>query len=493
MDNSIQMKSGVWALGDQIGDRSGMGQVFEATKGDETCAIKIIDEAGPQVRDILANEVPDAEHVMPILETAEQNGRTFIRMPLAEYSLGWYRQSSPDGKLPVKEAVVAIRDIAAGLASIGHQVTHRDIKPENVLWYESRWCLTDFGLARISDATTATLTKKGYRTLPYWAPELINGQRASEKSDVYALGVTAFLLVTGTFPFADANPKLDEDVRQWHLTGQVPRLTSGTPQLDSLIFRMLMKAPDARPSARTVRDRAASIADSSGPTFTAMEALHQVAAERDRANAEEDRKRAEATAREDRRHLLAQSASSLGDIFMSSLRDNLNSVSGIDYRSYAGEEIYRLGQGVLTISPTESVREVPTMPFDVISVFSMRIAQDTDQGGFGWNGRQHSLWFCDAEEEGAFDWYETAFARILGQQRPSIYPYALSPLDSDAQSAFSRAVTSTQVARKLLRVDDDNSEEFVNRWIQYFTQAAQGELPFPMTMPEGERARWRAD
>lgn len=485
------MQSGTWTVGERIGDQSGMGQVFRATRGEETCAIKMIDEAGPQVRDILANKVPESPYVVPILESCEKDGKTFLRMPLAEYSLGSFRKSQPGETLTVDETIHALHDIAAGLADIGHQVTHRDIKPDNVLWYNSRWCLTDFGLARIADATTATATRKGYRTPPFWAPELILGGRASEKSDIYALGVTAFLLLTGKFPFADANPQSEEDVKQWHLQGTVPRPKSGSSPLDSLVVRMLMKAPEARPTARDVREKAETIANADGPKFEAMGQLHDLAAERDLANAEADRQRAEGTTREEQRHRLSVSANSLADMFMSNLKDNLESVSGIERRETMGETIYRLGQGTLLISPMESVREIPEIPFDVVSAFSMTVEQDTDAGNWNWNGRSHSLWFCDVEEEGVYDWYETAFHRVFGGQRPRINPYARTPLDADAQSALSPAISSVQVARKFFRIDDEHADEFVNRWIEYFAQAAQGGLYYPALLPEGEKAVWR--
>lgn len=481
------MPSGTWKVVRRIGDDSGMGQVFETICGQETSAIKVIDEVGEQIRDELVNEVLESKYVIPIVESHSSEGKTLLRMPLAEHSLEGFRTSQSGGKLTVEQAIGALRDIATALTEIGVQVTHRDIKPDNVLWYNGRWCLTDFGLARIADSTTATVTRKGWGTVEYVAPELITATgRASAKSDIYALGVTAYRLLTGEYPFSGTRPLSREEIMHWHINGEIPRPNSRSSQLDSLVVRMLMKAPEARPTARDVRDRLSTIEE--GPKFSAVGKLHDLAAEQDLARAEADRQRSELTTREQNRHRLVGSAKSLADMFMSNLKGSLESVSGIQRNERMGEIYYRFGQGKLTISPVQSIAEIPIMPFDVIAIFSITIEQDKDQ--MNWNGRQHSLWFCDAEEEGLYDWYETAFHQLRGQ-RPRIEPYALSPMDRDAQLSFSATVHNVQVARKLLRVSDEKADEFVNRWLEYTAQAAEGGLSFPMILPEGERAVWR--
>ncbi|MCQ4118143.1 hypothetical protein [Rhodococcus tibetensis] len=235
-----------------------------------------------------------------------------------------------------------------------------------------------------------------------------------------------------------------------------------------------------------MRDRISTIEE--GPQFIAIAKLHDLAAEQDLALAEEDRQRVEQTTREERRDRLAGSARTLADMFMSNLYESLDSVSGIQRSTQMNDVTFRFGQGTLLISPLESVREVPSNPFDVVAVFSISITQDRDQNGC--NGRQHSLWFCDAEEEGSYHWYETAFHRLRGQ-RSNIEPYALTPLDRDAQLALSATIHTVQVARKFFRVSDEQADEFVNHWIEFLTQAAQGALYFPQILPEGERAVWR--
>ena len=485
MDN-IQMPSGTWKVVKRIGDKSGMGQVFEARCGEETSAIKVIDEVGKQIRDELANEVPESKYVVPIIESHSSGGKTFFRMPLAEYSLEGFRDKQPGQKLTLEQTIGALRDIATGLTEIDAQVTHRDIKPDNVLWHNNRWCLTDFGLARIADSATAVVTMKGWATIQYVAPEILTGARASGKSDIYALGVTAYRLLTGEYPFSGEGVVSDEEIRQWHQSGKIPPPNSGSSQLDSLIIRTLMKAPEARPTARTVRDRLSTIEE--GPKFGAVEKLHELAAEQDLARADAGRQISEQTTRKENRQRLVGSGKALADMFMSNLKESLESVSGIHKEERMGEIYYRFGQGTLIISPIQSIDEIPSMPFDVVASFSMTIEQVKDN--MNWNGRQHSLWFCDAEEKESYDWYETAFHRIRGQ-RPRLEPYALIPLDGDAQMAFSPVIHTVQIARKLIRVSDEQADEFINRWLTYIGEATNGQLAYPLMLPEGERAVWR--
>jgi hypothetical protein len=101
---------------------------------------------------------------------------------------------------PVGAAVVS--DMAAAVAELHSRgIIHRDIKPSNALVDpDGRVCVTDFGLAlRRSHATAAEVEFAG--TPAYMAPEMFEG-RVSPRSDVYAMGVTAFQLLTGTTPFS---------------------------------------------------------------------------------------------------------------------------------------------------------------------------------------------------------------------------------------------------------------------------------------------------
>lgn len=89
-------------------------------------------------------------------------------------------------------------------------------------------------------------------TAPYAAPESWRAERATSATDVYALGVMAFEMLTGARPFLGPN---FEDYREQHLHSDAPALKSGTSVLRALVGEMLFKAAGARPSAANMLAR----------------------------------------------------------------------------------------------------------------------------------------------------------------------------------------------------------------------------------------------
>jgi serine/threonine-protein kinase len=170
------------------------------------------------------------------------------------------------GPMPPHAVVAVLRPVLGGLA-VAHRagLVHRDIKPENVLISDDGEVkLVDFGLVRASAEAGITSTSVILGTAGYLSPEQVLGQPTGPRSDVYAAGVMAFELLTGTTPFtgdnalAVANQRLDRDVPPpSSLIDGVP------PQFDALI---------ARATARDPQDRFADAAEMD-------DALESVAAE----------------------------------------------------------------------------------------------------------------------------------------------------------------------------------------------------------------------
>jgi len=105
------------------------------------------------------------------------------------------------GRLSPETLIPMLVAIAGGLASLhGRGVIHRDVKPHNILLCPSGAKLADFGLARAQDMTRLTAPGTGAGTLAYLAPELLAGDEPGPAADVYALGVVAFLGLTGRLP-----------------------------------------------------------------------------------------------------------------------------------------------------------------------------------------------------------------------------------------------------------------------------------------------------
>ncbi|WP_067545677.1 serine/threonine-protein kinase [Nocardia crassostreae] len=155
------------------------------------------------------------------------------------------------GTLPPERAAGILGEAAAGLDE-AHRVglVHRDVKPANLLIAETdgRVLVTDFGIARAADDSVA-LTEDGsvLATLPYAAPEQINGGTVDHRADVYSLGCTLYQMLTGATPFPQATAAA---VMYAHLTEPPPPPSTVVPglprELDRVVAAALAKNPDDR-------------------------------------------------------------------------------------------------------------------------------------------------------------------------------------------------------------------------------------------------------
>jgi eukaryotic-like serine/threonine-protein kinase len=135
-------------------------------------------------------------------------------------------------------------------------IVHRDLKPENMLvTTEGVVKLTDLGLARAFADAKATRAGQVSGTVQYLSPEQIRGEPADPRSDLYALGIVAYELLTGRLPFTGETPMA---IAYQHLSGDVPAPSSvrGVPaDLDAFVAAAVDKERELRPeSARVMRD-----------------------------------------------------------------------------------------------------------------------------------------------------------------------------------------------------------------------------------------------
>ena len=172
-------------------------------------------------------------------------------------------------RLTVPQAVSILDAILSGL-SAAHRagIVHRDVKPENVLLAEDgRIKIGDFGLARATTANTATGAQL-LGTIAYLAPELVTRGTADARSDIYALGIMLYEMLTGEQPYKGEQPM---QIAFQHATDSVPRPSvknPGVPEpLDELVLWATEKTPDDRPSdAREMLDRLREIEHELGIT-----------------------------------------------------------------------------------------------------------------------------------------------------------------------------------------------------------------------------------
>ncbi|WP_307628702.1 serine/threonine-protein kinase [Streptomyces turgidiscabies] len=481
-----------WAVGARIGD-GGFGAVFEAenTAG-EKAAVKLVPKTPGTEREMLFTDLDGVRNVVPVIDSGEHEDQWVLVMPRAEKSLRDHLQEH--GQLPLNEAVAVLADVAEALADLkDREVVHRDLKPENVLLLGGRWCLADFGIARYAEATTAQHTYKGGGSLPYMAPEVWKYQRATGATDIYALGVLAYELLEGVRPFTGP---AEYDFQEQHLHGTPPPLTAALPLLAALITECLYKAPQARPAAGNVLARLGQIpvAALSGGLAALAEANQGAVARQ----AEADRRASAHATEADRRKALLDAATTsfsfIADAFLTTLTTAAPSAEV--RRGNQGGWTVRIEDAQLTLSgPRETAPEVwrttsTPAPFDVIASATLSLKVPANYHGY--EGRSHSLWYADAQTEGQYQWFETAFmdSPLRGTAR-TMEPFALDP-HHESRAAVRPGMMMHQVAWPFIPLVIGDLDELISRWAAWLAQAATGRFTHPSTMPERDpQGSWR--
>ena len=473
--------SQVWWLDRQLGS-GGFAQVYEAhNDAGERAAVKLIPQLPGTQREILFEEMDGAKNVIPVLDRGEVDGYWVLVMPRAEKSLREYLDER-GGHLAANEAVPVLVDITEALVAVEDRVVHRDIKPENILLFNGHWQLADFGIARYAGATTAPDTLKYAKTAPYAAPEQWREEQATSATDVYAVGVVAYELLSGRAPF------LGPEYRHQHLEELPPKIDGIPSRVRSLIDECLYKPNQARPRPQNVLARLKGSLDPASPGGQLLQQANARAVEQ---QTEELRQQsAERAAAERRQELYGVANQALGgisDFLGEQVMDNAPAAQSYTSEEVRGWSLNDVSLRIGLIKKAKDPAEV-NLPFEVIAYATVSVVKPADQHGC--TGRSHSLWYCDAKEHGVFRWYETAFWNRHGNSRE--VPFALSPEGRDVQLALSPAMHICAVAWPFTPIDQGEEENFVEQCIQWFGQAANGQLRYPRQMPEKEASgSWR--
>ena len=248
----------------------GMGVVYAArdTKLGRRVALKFLppqwshDESAKQrfMREAQAASATDHPNICTIHDIATAaDGQLFIVM--AHYDGQTLKARLEGGRLPVDEAVDIAAQVAEGLAKAHSQgVVHRDIKPGNLMLTEDGVRILDFGLAKFADARLKlTLEGSTIGTIAYMSPEQARGEEADARSDVWAVGVVLYEMLTGAVPFKGGYP---EAISHAIKNDPPPPIRTTVPEvseaLEQLVFRALYKErgvriQSARELARALR------------------------------------------------------------------------------------------------------------------------------------------------------------------------------------------------------------------------------------------------
>ncbi len=185
-------------------------------------------------------------HIVRILDFGVEEGVPFLVMDYAPN--GTLRQRHPKGT-PLSQANVVhyVRQVASALQyAHDRKLIHRDIKPENMLLGgNGDVLLSDFGLVLIAQSTGSQTTKEMAGTIPYMAPEQING-RPRPASDQYALGIVIYEWLSGERPF---NGAFVEIATQHLMTPPAPlygRVPGVSKAIEEVVFTALAKDPQRR-------------------------------------------------------------------------------------------------------------------------------------------------------------------------------------------------------------------------------------------------------
>jgi serine/threonine-protein kinase len=162
------------------------------------------------------------------------------------------------GSLTAEQTLDISEAVLAGLAAAHRAgIVHRDLKPENVLLADDgRIKIGDFGLARAASANTATGAAL-LGTVAYLSPELVTRGIADTRSDIYAVGIMMYEMLTGEQPFTGEQPM---QIAYQHANDAVPTPSSRNPrvpaELDELVLWATTRDPEQRPrDARAMLDQ----------------------------------------------------------------------------------------------------------------------------------------------------------------------------------------------------------------------------------------------
>lgn len=260
MSNLVgQTLGGKYQIIERLG-RGGMAEVYKAyqLKLERYVAIKVMHAFLADEMEFLGRFEREAKnvaalrhpHIVQLYDFDIQEGQPYMVMEFVEGpTLKTYLQMAGRPGLALEELWRIGKQTAEALVYAHERgMIHRDIKPANILLNREREAiLTDFGIAKILAGPQYTQTGALIGTPTYMSPELIRGEKGDIRSDIYALGVVLYELLSGRPPFMG---EMNYEVVMKHLTELPPALsdfvTDVPALLQEIILKMLAKNPTDR-------------------------------------------------------------------------------------------------------------------------------------------------------------------------------------------------------------------------------------------------------
>lgn len=497
---TIKLEIGEWKYNPdkQLGSKGGFGTVFAGTgQGYSKLAIK---KLNIEAKDAAHRELKIAKdlanrklsQVIPVLDSGQDADSDFyfVVMALADKSL---QDELDSGKtFADTDAASILLQIAEGLSEVS-DIVHRDLKPANVLFHEEKWKVADFGIARFVEKSTSLQTLKNYLTPPYAAPEQWKFERSSTATDVYALGCIGYSLLTGHPPFQGSK----EVLKHQHLTESPPRIENHHPQLCSLLTMMLRKNQDARPDLDRVMRIMKKISESddnclSQTGFTAlMEAGATVATHQ---AAEEAKHEAEKARLKKRKEIHHEAFNILVEVIDQMFDRILHLAPAAKCHlklSHPQDRVIKygaisLGKAQLSVEHFNTDSVIPDDGFiqskwDVITGAIILVKQRRPI--YIWSS---TLWYSKLPDDDNYRWREVSYFGnpLIPKDKLNIEfePFALKNF-AEADKAASPTIGSYQIAFGPKSIDDEDFDDFCDRWADILAKAANGQLSHPRTLP----------
>lgn len=252
---SAEKKIGKYVINEKIG-QGGSSIIYRGTHSmlNMPVAIKMLTHEmsmDPDFIEIFRNEAKtiaklNHPHIVKVYDIEERYQTIFIVMEYLEgTTLNQVIKSTP--KLSAKKIVDITLQTCFGLEyAHKHGIIHQDINPKNIfIQSDGQVKIFDFGLACTRGCVDPNFLFPG--TIFYISPEQIKGDPIDERTDIYALGITVYEMITGQPPLSDNNMRAQIT---WHLEEDIPDSRSTMPDLPDELHTFLMKTIRSDPALR---------------------------------------------------------------------------------------------------------------------------------------------------------------------------------------------------------------------------------------------------